>query len=405
MNTITQEAVGDLQKHAGATTPVQPRKYSGNLSEPVFEELSETLFASLRRSDQRRRGLDYLRGLLRTPGRKSIRNMAALLGGSGTGQSLHHFICNSTWEWSPVRAALAGYLARVAPPLAWVVRPMVIPKTGQHSVGVGRYFSPVDGQVLNAQQAVGLWAVSDRTGVPLNWHLRLPEQWHDVSDCGVPSPRPAPPRPLGDCAVEMCREALADWGLPPRPVVVDIGEANPLPTLRRLTAEGLSSMVRVPGDLPLTVVDEALTGHRGNILPAAQIMRAARELRRPVTWRERGPRPVRRTALVAAVRVRSHPDCGRDTVLVGIGGIGAEWLTELWATSLPASWAATAVPWMSGFVRAVDRDFETISEHVGIRDYVGRSFSGWHRHVTLASAAHAVVALSSTPADLVGHAS
>jgi SRSO17 transposase len=41
----------------------------------------------------------------------------------------------------------------------------------------------------------------------------------------------------------------------------------------------------------------------------------------------------------------------------------------------------------------VDRDFADIADRVGVRDYAGRSFAGWHRHMTLASAAHAAVVL------------
>jgi hypothetical protein len=42
----------------------------------------------------------------------------------------------------------------------------------------------------------------------------------------------------------------------------------------------------------------------------------------------------------------------------------------------------------------VDHDLTEIAERVGIRDFSGRSFVGWHRHVTLASAAPAVVAVT-----------
>ncbi|MEV4442291.1 transposase, partial [Streptomyces sp. NPDC049577] len=71
----------------------------------VLAELCAVLFASLPRSDQRRRGEAYVRGLLGAQGRKSIRNIAALIGGQAAEQSLHHFISSSTWDWSPVRRA------------------------------------------------------------------------------------------------------------------------------------------------------------------------------------------------------------------------------------------------------------------------------------------------------------
>ncbi|MFF1797388.1 transposase, partial [Kitasatospora sp. NPDC058263] len=77
----------------------------------LLTELCSILFTSLSRSDQCRKGMQYLRGLLETEGRKSIRNIAALLGKPASEQNLHHFICSSTWDWIPIRRALAHYLA------------------------------------------------------------------------------------------------------------------------------------------------------------------------------------------------------------------------------------------------------------------------------------------------------
>jgi hypothetical protein len=47
----------------------------------------------------------------------------------------------------------------------------------------------------------------------------------------------------------------------------------------------------------------------------------------------------------------------------------------------------------------VDRDFARIADQVGIRDYAGRSYDGWHRHTTLASVAHTVAVLSGAAFD------
>lgn len=58
------------------------------------------------------------------------------------------------------------------------------------------------------------------------------------------------------------------------------------------------------------------------------------------------------------------------------------WLTNLTGLSVPALLRLTQ---LSG---VVVRDGETIAERVGMRDFAGRSFSGWHRHITLASVAH-----------------
>ncbi len=42
----------------------------------------------------------------------------------------------------------------------------------------------------------------------------------------------------------------------------------------------------------------------------------------------------------------------------------------------------------------MDHDLDQVGEDAGLRDFEGRSFRGWHRHITLASAAHAIGVLS-----------
>jgi hypothetical protein len=120
-------------------------------------------------------------------------------------------------------------------------------------------------------------------------------------------------------------------------------------------------------------------------------MGAVKELRRPVTWTEADGMP--RTVLAAVAPV-VLPDRA-PLRLLGIAGIGAAWPAELWLTTMSGASPAALVR-LSRLIQRVDRDFAEIAEQVGIRDFSGRSFVGWHRHVTLASAAHAVIAVASS---------
>ncbi|MEE1828105.1 transposase [Streptomyces sp. BE20] len=369
----------------------------------LLRELCAVLFASLPRSDQRQKGAQYLRGLLGARGRKSIRNIATVVGGQAAEQSLHHFITSSTWDWGPVRQALAQHLARIAPPQAYVLRPMVIPKAGDHSVGVDRRFIPALGQVLNAQQAVGVWAASDSFSGPLNWRLHLPQAWLDNeprrSQALIPDEVDA--ETLGDCALEAVIGLPARWGLPVRPVVADARDADGMRMVRRLRAERLPMLVRVGGSFPLLPVGPVLTGLPAGPGPAHRLMSAARELRRPVVWS--GPAGGLRNGLVATVPVRlpgrGARSGGRDRrgggelLLLGVGAAGRRWPAELWLTDL-VDLPTAALVRLARLTDRVGRDFARTADRVGVRDFAGRSFSGWHRHITLASAAHAVAVLA-----------
>ncbi|MFD0431909.1 transposase [Streptomyces zhihengii] len=249
----------------------------------MLAELTSEVFASLPRSDQRRKGIQYLNGLLSIRGRKSIRNIANLLGDDVSEQNLHHFICDSTWDWMPIRRALAEAVETALPTRAWVVAPMTIPKAGRNSVGVERHYSPALGQTLNAQRAIGVWAASESASVPVNWRLQLSSSWlRDAprrSQAAIPEGASA--EGLAECAVEAARQTAAGWGLRARPTVLDLGEA-PEPLLELTAAGHLPLLVRVGPDTPLVATDLAPAGREQTTLTAHRIMGLARTLRRPV---------------------------------------------------------------------------------------------------------------------------
>ncbi|MEU0754707.1 IS701 family transposase [Streptomyces albogriseolus] len=372
-------------------------------------EMCSRLFASLPRSDQRRKGMDYIRGLLEVRGRKSIRNIAALVGGQATEQSLHHFISDSSWEWGPVRRALAWYTVSVVPPQAWVVRPMVIPKAGRHSVGVERRFFPEHGQMLNAQQAVGVWAVGEEASVPVNWRLQLSPAWLAEDRRRRASiPDDASAETLGECSLRAYLETAA-WRLPSRPLVMDARGGDITSTVSQLLDRGTQMMLRVDDSLRLSVRDPALKGFDTTPRPVHQIMSASRGLQRPVVWP--GDGAVRCSGLVTAVRVALPAAAGRragrgdgDLLLLGLGNNDRRRPREVWLTDLTSVPPAFLMR-LRGMLPRVDQDLAHGADQVGIRDFAGRSYRGWHRHVTLASAAHVLAALGDADDAELGYAS
>jgi hypothetical protein len=376
----------------------------------LLSELCAALFQTLPRRDQRRKGTEYVYGLLAADGRKSIRNIAALFGGQAAEQSLHHFICSSTWDWAPVRHALTQFVVRTAPPMAWVLRPMIIPKAGEHSVGVDRQFFSDIGHVLNAQQAVGVWAASEELCSPVNWRLHLSQAWLDDKKrrARAAIPDGMVGESMGDCTIEAFLELMARCEIPVRPVVFDARDLDFTNVVGRLHAARLPLLAGIGGGVRLTVTDSALTGHYGEVLPAHHIARAARHIRRPAMWR--GSRDVTpHPRLVAGVRVRMTRDAPpalrqSDLLLLASAKIGEGWPAQLWLTNLTTVDPA-ALQRLTRLVEDVDQDFADIADHVGIRDFAGRSFSGWHRHITLASAAYAISAVTHRDNAVASHVS
>jgi hypothetical protein len=354
----------------------------------TLRELCSKLFVSLPRRDQRARAAEYVRGLLEVNGRKSIRNIAALIGDSATEQKLHHFVSSSTWDWSLVRRELAHHVFATAAPQAWVVRPMVIHKAGEHSVGVERRFLADVGQVVSAQRATGVWAASADMSAPVNWRLHLPTAWLNDRKRRIRAsiPDEVTEKSADDCAIETYLAMSSDWGLPARPVVID----GPGTDMASLLGKVNRVLVRIGGARQLTVRDTALTGRGNNELPAREIIGMCRDLRRPVTV-------AGRTTLVAAVRV-AIPARPGELLLMGEWESGRGWPTRLWITDMTDQGPSDLLR-LGRLTHRVDRDFTRIADQVGMRDYAGRSYDGWHRHTTLASVAHTIAVLGGASRD------
>jgi hypothetical protein len=368
------------------------------ICDDVLTELGAALFSRFRRKDQRQKADQYLQGLLFAEGRKSIRNIAAHVGGAAAEQSLHHFISSSTWDWRPMRADLAAYVERAGAPRAWVVRSLHIPKAGEHTVGVDRLFAPQLGHMFRGQQAFGLWFASEEMSVPVNWRLLLPEQW--VTDherrARAEVPQEAGRETPEECAVAVALDTARNWNVTRRPVLLDLRGSAVRPTLARLARARVPVVGRIGASCRLTVADQALPGFGAGPLPAQQILESTKGLRRPVHWLDPARRNTSQTSLASVVRVSLlDPQAGRQRPMLLLG----EWRdpqrppVQVWLTDLMNAPVAPLLR-LTKLTRRVHRDFTEVGEEVGLRDFVGRSYRGWHRHITLASAAHAAAVLS-----------
>ncbi|MEE1756459.1 transposase [Streptomyces sp. SP18CS02] len=340
----------------------------------ILDDLCEALFAELPRVDQRRKGAQYLHGLLKAEGRKSVRNIAASVGGRETAQSLHHFIASSTWDWEPVRQALTRHADRELRVAAWVVQSIVIPKVGTRTVGVERRYVPSLGHAVSGQQAVGVWGVAERATVPVQWSLLLPGD--------RPAERAADVTVGFDCSP-----------MGPRPVVLDMPDADLRPAAERFVDAGEPLLARVHGDLRVTEAAPWAPGGTRRSLHADRLLQMNRMLRRPVEWTDPVTGTTRRS-LIAGVRVEW---AGRPLLLLGQWDRADGRPAHCWITNLTATPLGVLLR-LAKLVGRVEQDFVDTATQVGILDYEGRSLEGWHRHMTLASAAHLVRILSAAEA-------
>lgn len=367
----------------------------------LLDEVISLLFESLPRRDQRKWARVYLNGLLSASGKKTIRNIAGADAGS-VEQSLQQFISKSPWDWTPVRRSLAQHIERgVQRPLAWVVQPVVIEKAGDRSVGVGRQFVPQLGRMANCQQAAGIWLVAGEAGFPVEWSLSLPGPWTTEllrrRSAGIPDAVRS--RTPAQDAVQTVLRMADTWQLQLRPVVMEVSNAELAETMETFTSAGIPCVLRVDGSLPVALATAARRKPGLYATSARELIDSLRSQRRLVEWRRHGRSDDVVTPLASAF-VLAPPGEEQPaaapvpmTLFGAWAEVGSPLPSEFWATNIQD------LPLAQLFLlaRLTDRvalDFDEVCEGVGIRDFEGRSFRGWHHHMTLSSVAHAATLLA-----------
>ncbi|MFI0263004.1 IS701 family transposase [Streptomyces sp. NPDC017056] len=356
-----------------------PATVPSGTEDAVFADLCARLFASFNRADHHTKGAQYLRGLLAARGRKTIRNVARSLDDPGAAQRLHHFICDAPWNWRPVREALTGYLTDLAAPRAWVVQPMLIPKVGKESVGVHRRFVPELGQMVSGQRASGLWYVGHHgVNAPVDWHLHL-QGASETPAVTFPVPRGCPA------------------GLPP--VVWDGRAHDAVAVLDTLAPLGLPAMVSLTGAAGVRLPDAAGSAGAGETLAVERLLAPSYASRLTVRQIAPGTRAATaRVRLIRRQRASSLPWYDKDLLLYAEWREGHYRPDAYWLVTNPQT-PADEIFRLRMHAAQVARDSAGTGARCGLRDFKGRSYEGWHRHMTLASAAYALVKLCGAEAE------
>jgi SRSO17 transposase len=399
-------------------TPTQLRRIRTRLG-----AFAEDVFASVPRKDQRRWGQTYLRGLLLDGKRKSIEPMAARLARGDPAadayaleQALQQFVNQSPWDPVPVRRRLAERMTAAIGPQAWVIDDTGFPKFGRWSVGVAPQYCGALGKVANCQVGVSVHAVTDQASCPLDWRLFLPASWDADAErrrkAHVPDSERH--RPKWQLALDMLDE-LAGWGLAPPVLLADAAYGEVAEFRLGLEARELAYVVQVPGTVSAYPEDAApetvpYTG-RGRP-PVARYLKRRSSLRQlvlavgagaagTVAWREGadGEQLVSRFVALrvrpAGVRLRRAARGGQLPVrwLLAEWPAGEPEPVKYWLATLPETTPLRQLVGLAKLRWRVEHDYRELKDALGLDHFEGRSFKGWHHHVTLVAIAHAFVTL------------
>lgn len=360
----------------------------------ALQQLCESLFSSFDRSDQRRWGEVYVRGLVEVEGRKSVRRICEQVLGWRADQRLQQFVNQSPWDWTEVRQRLAQLLTAETRPSAWVAEEGVFPKNGQNSVGVAKQYSTSAHRTLNCQLGLVMFLSGEAGPFPVNWRLLLPRTWDaDVrrrSRAHVPEDERH--RSWWQHLLDMTDEMTFDWDLPALPVVVDACRQTGTERLiAGLEERGLRYLVRLDPRFPIA----ASPGTRPFLVGELVARVAARD--RVVVGRQEqigvGGTRAQLISLPAsedsATRIRRA-----HRYVVAEWGRGGRAPRAIWLTNL----GSARLPELVRLTRLRRRTADSLTEmyeESGLRHFEGRSYRGWHHHTTLVSVALAHQRLSS----------
>ncbi|MFF3342748.1 IS701 family transposase [Streptomyces flavidovirens] len=378
-------------------------------------------FGSLPRRDQRRWGACYLRGLMLDGRRKSIQPMAERLP-DGNMQALQQFVNQSPWDPLPVRRRIAERLCEAINPEVWVVDDVSFPKCGIASVGVARQYCGALGKRANCQVAVSVHAATDTASCPLEWELFLPQEWADDDQRRQ---RAGIPEEVGHVSKSHLAlgllDRLAGQGLAVPVIVADAGYGRSVSFRLALEERGWSYVVAVdPKEIARRAAAEPHQPEYGGLGPPT--LPRYREAGKPltafvdpdtrfesVTWRQgsKGTMTSRFAVLEVrpsgkeATRTAQEAAGGRNlwngvlplrTLLVEQPADAAE-PTGYWMTDLPATTPVAGLVRWAKMRWRIEHDYRELKHGLGLDHFEGRTWRGWHHHVTLVTAAQAFLTL------------
>jgi SRSO17 transposase len=338
----------------------------------------------------------YAMGLMGDGERKSAEPIAARACADPTlvdayHQRLTYFLSESEWSDAPVRRFAARYALeevtkweRVS---SWIIDSTAFPKQGTHSVGVQRQSTDTGGKSANCQIGISLTVAARSEHLPIDFELYLPHCWSDDpvrrTEAHIPDEVGFQTRP--ELAMQMIRRALADE-VPVGVVLADSAYGDSSAFRRELREHGLDYAVGVHATTTVWRVDESGERH-GQPLSVGNLGHAMKAQFRKVSWREgcKG----KTWSWFASCRVRP--------VNCVAGGADDEevWLLmemppvetapcKFWLVTLPKRATREQLVHLVKERCRTEQVYEDLKGELGLDHFEGRTYRGWHHHVTVA---------------------
>ena len=273
-------------------------------------------------------------------------------------------------------------------------------------------YSGTLGKTANCQVAVSLHEVCTEGAAVLNWRLYLPESWIADAPRRVEAgiPKEVKFQKKWELALAMIDQAR-EWNLADRMVVADAGYGDVTAFREGLESRQLPYAVGVPSNTGVWLetpgphpLKPKRTGrppsarHYGKQRPVSA-KEAAHQARgwNKVRWRE-GRKGWLESRFWAARVQPCHGfhegrEAGQEVWLLIEWPATTEEPTKYFLCHLPAHYTLRRLVRAAKARWKIEQDYQQLKEELGLDHYEGRSWIGWHHHMTLVMLAHSFLTL------------
>ena len=339
----------------------------------------------------------YAFGIFGEGERKSAEPIAARACGDeararATHSKLLHFLGRASWDDHAVRRtatryAIAAMSAR-EPITTWVIDDTGFLKQGTHSVGVQRQYTGAAGKIANCQIGVSLSVATATEHLPIDFELYLPTCWTEdpVRRKEAKIPDAVVFQSKIDLALRMIERAVRD-DMPGEVVLAD-ADYGKAPLFRdTVRLHGLDYGVGISATTRVYRLDagERRAGEAVEVQALGTEL-GARAFRR-ITWREGTGSKLSSRFCFRRVKVALEDG-------LAPGAHAPEWLlmewpdgekepTKFFLTSLPRRMSKKAIVRLIKERWRTERVYEEMKGEFGLDHFEGRTFPGWHHHVSV----------------------
>jgi SRSO17 transposase len=310
--------------------------------------------------------------------------------------NVHHkllyFLGRSVWDDRAVRLEAARYaieaIERREPITAWIVDDTGFLKQGDDSVGVQRQYTGSAGKITNCQIGVSLAVASSSEHLPLDFELYLPECW--ANDPARREQARIPDEVTFKTKITLALEMIErarKAGIAGEIMLADAAYGDSSEFRNGVRRLGFDFAVGIQSNVRVVRLDRRDRINEKTETVAELVQRLGRKAFRKLTWREGTGSKL--SSRFCFLRVKTTHDDGIPISEREPLWLVAEWLdgeekpTKFLLTTLARRMSRKQIVRICKERWRTERMYEDLKGELGLDHFEGRSFPGWHHHVSV----------------------